>query len=418
MMNPAPCPRPAQTRARLWKTACLLTWVSLLVVLTFELWPRFQGAWSKTPWGRVQPWQAGIAAFIEPASDVARRDLFHPAPRLKLDPRRMDRSRTLLWIRDRISGGIETRNSWPNALLVQACIESGSVADADLERYWDELIDADGEWLEPPVLLSHCLVGMPLLDWHERTARDRYRVAAQHLVEWLVKSHPRSLTGTLPYRPEEPNVLLVDSLGMICPLLARYGRTHNQPEAIRLAKQQLLEFLERGMDDRSGLPFHAYRVDDLSRQAAFGLAGWGRGAGWLALGLAGTLPWLADDDLDRPRIEQALRDLLETAQDLQRDDGLWGWALNIPGAEPDTSATGMLAWATRLGVESGIQLNPEVEASRRRAVRGILRHTRSSGEVGQSMADAAGVGQYPWLFGHTTWTQAFALLSAAGLDDR
>jgi len=201
----------------------------------------------------------------------------------------MDRPRTLLWIRDRVSGGLETRDSWPNAVLVQALIESGHTSDGDIERYWDELIDTDGAWLKPPELLSQCMVGTSLLEWHERTGQARYRVAAQHLVDWLLDSHVRSSSGTLPYRPEEPEVLLVDTLGMICPLLARYGLEHDNLEAIALAKRQLLEFLDYAIDTRSGLPFHAYRVDLGSNHEAFGLAGWGRGTGWLALGLAGTL---------------------------------------------------------------------------------------------------------------------------------
>jgi unsaturated rhamnogalacturonyl hydrolase len=327
----------------------------------------------------------------------------------------MDRSRTLLWIRDRVAGGLETRNSWPNAVLVQALIDSGCVADHDIERYWDELVASDGEWLEPPKLLSHCMVGMPLLDWHERTSLERYRVAAQHLVDWLLDSHPRSATDTLPYRPEEPNVLLVDTLGMICPLLARYGQLYGKPEATVMAKRQLLEFLDYGMEDRSGLPFHAYRVDAQSTKEAFGLAGWGRGTGWLALGLAGTLAWLPADDADRPRIEGALRDLTKTMQRHQREDGLWGWALNIPGAEPDTSATGMLAWAIRIGLNAKVLEDDGLELTRTKALEGILVHTTASGEVRQSMADAAGVGRYPWLFGHTTWTQGFAMLAAGDL---
>jgi unsaturated rhamnogalacturonyl hydrolase len=207
-------------------------------------------------------------------------------------------------------------------------------------------------------------------------------------------------------------VLLVDTLGMICPLLARYGLEQDYPEAIALAKQQLLEFLDYAMDSHSGLPFHAYRVDLPGKKEAFGLSGWGRGTGWLALGLTGTLRWLPDDDADRLRIEEALHDLMQTAQQYQREDGLWGWAVNIPGAQPDTSTTGMMAWSIRIGIESGSLKDQGVEGTRRRAMEGILRYTSSSGEVGQSMADAAGVGQYPWIYTHTTWTQGYALLAA------
>jgi hypothetical protein len=197
-----------------WRNVCLVTWGVLLCVLGYELFPRMEGAWSKTPWGREHPWQGGIQAFGKQAENVALADLFHPAPRLKLDPRRMDRSRTLLWFRDRVSGGLETANSWPNAVLVHALIDSPEPRRAEIEKYWNQLIGPDGAWRNGPKLLSHCMVGMPLLDWNQRTAEDRYRVAAERLVEWLLVTHPRSPSGTLPYRPEEPGILLVDSLSM------------------------------------------------------------------------------------------------------------------------------------------------------------------------------------------------------------
>ena len=117
---------------------------------------------------------------------------------------------------------------------------------------------------------------------------------------------------------------------MVCPLLARYGAQYDHPQALRLAKLQLLEFLGRGLDPRSGLPFHAYGVADTPKNEAFGLAGWGRGTGWLALGLAGTLRWLPEEDPDRPALGRALQDLMTLAQRYQREDGLWGWALDIP----------------------------------------------------------------------------------------
>jgi rhamnogalacturonyl hydrolase YesR len=72
----------------------------------------------------------------------------------------------------------------------------------------------------------------------------------------------------------------------------------------------------------------------------------------------------------------------------------------------------MIAWAIRQGIESGLLDESEFAPPLNAGIRGILRFTDEEGQVGQSMADAAGIGRYPWLFGHTTWTQGFALLAA------
>ena len=91
-------------------------------------------------------------------------------------------------------------------------------------------------------------------------------------------------------------------------------------------------------------------------------------------------------------------------------------SVNIPGADPDTSATGMIVWSIRQGIECGLLHESKFAQSQQAGVRGILRFTDEDGRVSQSMADAAGIGRYPWLFGHTTWTQGFALLAAGGTE--
>ena len=108
---------------------------------------------------------------------------------------------------------------------------------------------------------------------------------------------------------------------------------------------------------------------------------------------------------------------MQTVRKYQRQDGLWAWAVNIPGAQPDTSATGMLAWSMGLGIGSGVLRDQACSDTLQRAMQGIFHQTSNAGEVGQSMADAAGVGQYPWLFAHTSWTQGFALLAANSLAE-
>lgn len=67
-------------------------------------------------------------------------------------------------------------------------------------------------------------------------------------------------------------MLLVDSLGMLCPFLAGYGRDFQDRDAVALARTQLLRFVELNLDSDSRLPFHGYF-------AGGGLIGSGRTVG-------------------------------------------------------------------------------------------------------------------------------------------
>lgn len=209
-----------------------------------------------------------------------------------------------------------------------------------------------------------------------------------------------------------------DFKGMICPLLTRFGVEHSSPEALSLAKTQMVEFLRWGMDPRTQLPYHAYELQPDGDPVPGGQIGWGRGTGWLATGLAGMLQFLPHEDPDFPRLRKAFIELTESFLRYQLPNGCWGWALTIGDAEDDTSATGMLVWAMGTAYEAGLypeEWKPQVEAAMKSGMAGLLHHTRHDGEVGQSMADAAGIGRYPWLFGHTSWTQGFALLASRSL---
>ena len=165
--------------------------------------------------------------------------------------------------------------------------------------------------------------------------------AAATLFDYLLLQHPKSPTGTLLYNPGLPDHLLVDTLGMACPFLARAAAEFGRPEGFDLATLHLAEFLDRAIDPATGLPWHAYASGG---GPAYGLLGWTRGAGWPGIGLVETLRYLPANHPRRPRLVAGLRALTEAVAPRQLPDGLWRWCLSIPEGDPDASGTAMLAW--------------------------------------------------------------------------
>lgn len=297
-------------------------------------------------------------------------------------------------------------NTWVNACLAAGVLAgwevTGDEADrAALLRFADRLVGLDGKFVEPLQGVEQAMVGPVLLTLSTGPDGGRYRAAAGQLADFLLRELRRTSTGTLPYSAERPDVCLVDTLGMACPFLAAAGTRLARPEATELAAKQLLEFADRALDPETGLPWHAYSAGG---GAPYGLCGWTRGVGWLAVGLSETLAALPPGHPDRARLAAVLERLVTVVVAQQGKDGTWRWCLTIPEGEVDTSGTAMIAWAMERGVRSGV-LAPERRVAARLAVDGVIRRTDGDGVVGGALGECQAVGHYPRVFGAYPWAQ-------------
>jgi rhamnogalacturonyl hydrolase YesR len=316
----------------------------------------------------------------------------------------------------RIRGSKELLSEWANACLAFGVAHSfrarTNAADlGTLRAYANRIITDTGEWRERPRMVSQGLFGWVLLELHSQTGERRYRIAADHLAQFYLSQCPRSSTGTLPYRtrPGRTNICYVDSLGLVCPFLARYGREANCPAASNMAARQVVEFMERGIDGESGLPWHAYRSDG---GVGYGLLGWTRGTGWLAVGLVGTLAELPADHRDHNVLAAGWCRLVDALRLRQQEDGLWTWALMIPRSNTDASGSAMIAWAIEQSISSGL-LPRSYHSVADRALAGIFAETDQRGVLQGALCECQGVGHYPRLFGAYPWGQGFATAAAA-----
>ena len=305
-------------------------------------------------------------------------------------------------------------NTWPNACLaagVLAAVQTGGAPEdvAALQRFADRCVTPEGRLSEPLHGVEQAMLGPVLLELAQHNAGPRYRTAALELTDFLLKQLPRTTTGTLPYSVGQKEVLLVDTLTMVCPFLAAAATNLARPEAADLAILQLTEFHERAVDALTGLPWHAYRA---MGGPAYGALGWTRGCGWYAVGLAETCAALPADHPARPRLATALEQLVQAALVPQQPDGLWRWCLSIPEGDEDTSGSALLAWAIERGCRCGALPAKYLEAAHR-ARAGVLRLTDQRGMVGQALGECQAVGHYPRVFGAYPWAQGPAAAALA-----
>ena len=80
---------------------------------------------------------------------------------------------------------------------------------------------------------------------------------------------------------------------------------------------------------------------------------WGRGDGWMAVGMAEMLRMLPKDNPYLPRIKAAYLQMMETLLRYQAYDGMWRQIIDDPNSWKETSSTAMFTYAMILGVKNG-----------------------------------------------------------------
>jgi rhamnogalacturonyl hydrolase YesR len=308
-----------------------------------------------------------------------------------------------------------SNHSWPTSLQILGLEWTHKLTKEDsmievLNSIYDRWLDEQGHWTVSVQNLGDVIKGYGLLYLTIQRPSERLENAAHELVDTLLNLYPRVADDTLPYSTKD-DAILVDSLGMVSPFLARYGMHYEQQPAIDLSVRQLKQFVMTNVDEETRLPFHGYYVGGPRH---LGLLGWGRGVGWYVIGLVDTLSYLPTRHPDRIFLEDAFRAAAKSLLTLQRPDGHWNWVVLHKRDHADSSATAFIGYALLRGIRSGLldKKYEDVVVKARDALRSC---TRPNGLVDGSSGECRGLGKYSQEYGPTQWVQgattAFAALS-------
>lgn len=294
---------------------------------------------------------------------------------------------------------------WTNAILALGVEWSHRIynEDADLSVLQEFF---DGRLSKQPISgllhsLDGAMNGCGLIYLEQITGKESYRQAVDKIANYLIIKHARSRSNILPYQIRHPDLIYIDSTGMICPFLAWYGSCYNRQDALDLSVRQLTAFLTNGIDMRSGLPYHAYRDGSMEQ---LGACGWGRGIGWLLIGMIDTLDHMPSGYRDRDYIAHEFRQLIETVVPYQDGLGNLNSIITDKASHSDTSATAMLGYAVARGVLTGV-LQEDWLTCAQKAFNAILDQTGRDGLVGGCSGECIGLGSYSEKFGPYPWAQ-------------
>lgn len=136
--------------------------------------------------------------------------------------------------------------------------------------------------------------------------------------------------------------LWIDDMYMITSVQAEAYKVTGDAKYIDRAAKEMVLYLDE-IQRPNGLFYHAPDVPYY----------WGRGDGWMAVGMADLLGYLPADHKDRPRIMKGYLTMMESLKKYQAPSGMWNQLIDDPECWVETSGSAMFTYAFIIGVKQG-----------------------------------------------------------------
>ena len=210
--------------------------------------------------------------------------------------------------------------------------------DKDLTRRliarFDPLMGADSKLVSTDRHVDYSVFGTVPLEIYIQTKDKKYLDFGLSIADrqW---ENPRSDGLTSETR------FWIDDMFMITAVQVQAFRATGDRKYLDRAANEMAAYLEK-LQQANGLFYHAPDVPIY----------WGRGDGWVAVGMTEMLRSLPKDHPKRAQILASYLKMMDTLLKYQGADGMWKQIIDNPAAWPETSSTGMFTFAMITGVKN------------------------------------------------------------------
>lgn len=236
--------------------------------------------------------------------------------------------------------------AWYGALCFAKETRDAALA-ARLAQRFEPLFGADARLLPAPNHVDNSVFGAVPLELYQQTREPRYLALGKGYADaqWAPAQGQDDTPEARDFTAKGltwQTRFWIDDMFMVTMVQAQAYRATGDRAYIDRAAREMVVYLDQ-LQRPNGLFFHAPDVPFF----------WGRGNGWMAAGTAELLRSLPADNPDRPRILAGYRKMMAALLKYQRPDGMWRQLIDDEGAWPETSGTGMFAFAMITGVRNG-----------------------------------------------------------------
>lgn len=162
----------------------------------------------------------------------------------------------------------------------------------------------------------------------------------------------------------------IDDMFMITTLQAQAYLATGDRKYIDRAAAEMVMYLKE-IQQSNGLFYHSPTTPFY----------WGRGNGWMAVGMTEILQMLPGNNPHKATIMEAYKKMMKTLLEYQTEDGMWRQLIDDPKAWKETSGTGMFTYAMIVGVKNGWLEEKTYGASARKAWLKLITYINENDEL-------------------------------------
>ena len=303
----------------------------------------------------------------------------------------------------------DTIQSWQHAGLALGIYAMNSYAlSPELNRWLEQWIHSDGTWRQSVPKVDFAMMGYAL------SVIDTNYQHIRPAMDWVLSILQANLCedGLVSYsQGTNTGVRYVDTLGMICPFLSRYGTLYHQPQYVDLAVHQITQFHDKAMWNMTALPCHAF---DMHQNIPLGVYGWGRGTGWYLIALTDTRYELCDVP-QKDLLTSFMKEAADYYYRFQAPDGGFCTILQGGGCY-DSSITAIMAYFYLQC--SIIFCNEAYHTVSMRCLQKLKQSTMKNGALDQCQGDTHGIGVFSTHFDILPFAQGILLRTIALMQER
>lgn len=214
-----------------------------------------------------------------------------------------------------------------------------------LKKRFDPLFGEGKHLIPKPNHVDNSVFGSVPLEFYLQTKQQRYLKMGLHYADMQWSLPPNATPKKKAWANHGftwQTRLWVDDMFMITALQVQaYRATGNEKYIDRAAKEMVL-YLDT-IQLANGLFYH-------SPSAPYS---WGRGNGWMAVGMAEILRAMPEKHQCRPRIMRGYLKMMNTLLKYQTEEGMWRQIIDDAESWKESSSTAMFAYALITGVKNG-----------------------------------------------------------------
>ncbi len=253
--------------------------------------------------------------------------------------------------------------AWYGSLTVAKLLKDQDLTERLIKKF-DPLLTLEGaKRISPDAHVDYRIFGAVPLEIYLQTKDKRYLDIGRSLADkqW---DNPTDDGITREAR------YWIDDMYMLPLVQVQAFRATNDAKYLDRAALTMVAYLEK-LQQPNGLFHHGPDSPFF----------WGRGNGWIAAGMAELLTSLPENHPKRARIMEGYKKMMAALVEAQGTDGMWRQLIDKPDFWPETSGTGMFAFAMVTGVKNG-WLDAKVYApAARKAWLGLVKHIDKDAKV-------------------------------------